>query len=59
MSHDLLVQMAYPVSFSFVQKHFIDEFSKFALELPIINLQQKEFNWIRYLSFYIWIQILH
>ena len=23
MSHDLLVQMAYPVSFSFVQKHFI------------------------------------
>ena len=41
MSHDLLVQMAYPVSFSFVQKHLIDEFSKFALELPIINLQAK------------------
>ena len=28
-------------SFSFAQKNFIDEFSKFASEFPIINLQAK------------------
>ena len=50
-----------PVSLAFLWKHFIGEFSLFVFKWSIqsSNCRQKESNWIHYLSFYIWIQILH
>ena len=47
------------VSLSFVKKHFLRQFSLIFIEHRIINLLTKELNWIYFISFHIWIQILH
>lgn len=42
----------------FVQKHFLGYFSLFCITQSL-NYRQEELNWLCFLRFYVWIQILH